>query len=282
MHTWAWILVLPLFVLYGLMPIEPVVQMVLIAISIFLLVKIQTLITYRTSGNSVHKTNSFAWFFAWPGLNAEQFYTPRPYLPSPEFREWALAFMKTVIGLTLFFVLGPQLVVWNEMVAGWVAMAGIVFIFHFGLFHIVALAWRQAGRDVSPIMNSPILSTSLAEFWNRRWNVAFRDFTYAQIFRPLAKRYNARIATWVGFVFSGFIHELAISIPAHAGYGLPMSYFLLQGIGITTERQAYKYGWWKRESICSWMFVVFFTVPAAYFLFHPPFIQRVILPLIRA
>lgn len=168
------------------------------------------------------------------------------------------------------------------MAAGWVAMVGIVFIFHFGLFHIVALVWRQAGRDVSPIMNSPILSTSLAEFWNRRWNVAFRDFTYAHVFRPLAKRYNATIATWVGFLFSGFIHELAISVPAHAGYGLPMTYFLLQGIGITAERRAHQHGWWTRKSACGWLFVILFTVPAAYYLFHPQFIQRVILPLIQA
>jgi len=134
MRTWAWILVLPLFGLYGLMPIEPVMQMALIAISIFLLVKGQTLLAFRASSTSVQIKNSFAWFFAWPGLNAEQFYTPRPHLSSPRLRDWALASTKTAIGLTLFFVLGPQLVAWNEMAAGWVAMVGIVFILHFGLF----------------------------------------------------------------------------------------------------------------------------------------------------
>ncbi len=60
MRTWAWILVLPLLGLYGLMPIEPVMQMALIAISIFLLVKGQTLLAYRASSTSVQKTNSFA------------------------------------------------------------------------------------------------------------------------------------------------------------------------------------------------------------------------------
>lgn len=282
MQTWAWILILPLFGLCGLMPIEPVMQMVMIAILIFLLLKIQTLMTYQAFGASHQKASSIAWFFTWPGLNADQFYASRPNLPSPSLKTWAMAFAKTTFGIALFFVCAVQLVDWNEMVAGWVAMAGIVFTFHFGLSHLITLAWRQAGRDVLPIMNSPILATSLAEFWNRRWNVAFRDFTYVQIFRPLVKRHGTTIATWAGFAFSGLIHELAISVPAHAGYGLPMCYFLLQGIGITAERRAYQFGWWTRESVCGWLFVILFTVPGAYFLFHPLFIQRVILPLIQA
>jgi len=280
MRTWAWILILPLFALYGLMPIEPVMQMALIAISIFLLLKGQTLLAYRSIDSCVQQVSCIAWFVAWPGLDAGQFFTSSPNLPSPRLGIWALAFANTFIGLTLFFVLAPRLVDWNEMTAGWVAIVGIGFILHFGFFHIVALAWRHAGRDVSPIMNSPILATSLAEFWNRRWNVAFRDFTYAQVFRPVAKRYGATIASWVGFVFSGFVHELAISVPAHAGYGLPMSYFLLQGMGVAIERKAHQHGWWTRKSVCGWLFVVLFTVPAAYYLFHPQFIHRVILPLI--
>ena len=131
-------------------------------------------------------------------------------------------------------------------------------------------------------MDAPARSTSISEFWGRRWNIAFRDFAHLNVFRPVAKHWNAKAAIWVGFVFSGFVHELAISVPAGAGFGLPMSYFLLQGAGVAVEKQAVQRGVPLRSGICGWLFSALFIVPAAFLLFHPPFVYRVILPLISS
>ena len=48
---------------------------------------------------------------------------------------------------------------------GWIGMVGIAFTLHFGLFHLLSVAWRHAGVDAPPIMNAPILASSLSESW---------------------------------------------------------------------------------------------------------------------
>ncbi|MCQ8812003.1 hypothetical protein NQU36_29410, partial [Escherichia coli] len=57
------------------------------------------------------------------------------------------------------------------------------------------------------------------------------------IFKPLLLRFGAAGATMAVFVFSGFVHELAISVPARGGYGLPGGYFVLQGAATIFQRR---------------------------------------------
>jgi hypothetical protein len=47
-------------------------------------------------------------------------------------------------------------------------MIGIVTTLHFGLFHLIACAWRTAGVDAQSLMNRPLASGSVSEFWGRR------------------------------------------------------------------------------------------------------------------
>ena len=76
------------------------------------------------------------------------------------------------------------------------------------------------------------------------------------------------------FFISGLIHELVISLPAGAGYGLPTAYFLLQGIGILTERVL--------PRIRGRIFTILITAVPAFWLFHPPFVRIVFLPFMKA
>ena len=82
----------------------------------------------------------------------------------------------------------------------------------------------------------------------------------------------------IAFAVSGLIHELVISLPAGAGYGLPTGYFLLQGLAVLAGRQ------WNvlRNGISGWVFTMLVVAGPAYWLFHPPFIKNVILPFMRA
>jgi alginate O-acetyltransferase complex protein AlgI len=154
----------------------------------------------------------------------------------------------------------------------------MMLILHFGLFDLASIGWRALRVDAPPIMNRPLRSTSVSEFWGRRWNGAFNDLAVRLAFRPVARRNGLVIGTLVAFAVSGLIHELVISLPAGAGYGLPTGYFLLQGLAVLGERK------WNalRRGISGWLFTVIVVAGPAYWLFHPPFVRHVILPFMRA
>ncbi|HEX4141506.1 MAG TPA: membrane bound O-acyl transferase family-domain-containing protein [Candidatus Methylacidiphilales bacterium] len=118
-------------------------------------------------------------------------------------------------------------------------MIGFIFLLHFGLFHLLALFWQSRGLDAPPLMKCPIAATSLHDFWGRRWNAGFRDIVFVLFFLPLARRYGTSAAALLTFLLSGLIHELVITVPAGAGYGLPTLYFALQGAGLMLERKSH-------------------------------------------
>ena len=83
------------------------------------------------------------------------------------------------------------------------------------------------------------------------------------------------------FLFSGVLHDLAISVPARAGYGLPTLYFLLQAIGVEIERSAFGRRWHLRGGLPGWLFAATLILVPVCLLFHPPFIRHVVVPFLR-
>lgn len=281
MRPWLWILALPTAgVAVAMSEYSGPTRTVLIAVSIFVILKLESLAEFESASGTVSVWDKVLWIFAWPGLDPSGFFFKGKQVQPPSAVSWVGAVLQTLFGGLMFFVAAPLISWYSEIAGGWTAMIGIIFLLHFGSLRMVALAWRGLGRDVSPIMDSPICATSLSEFWGRRWNIAFRDFAHASVFRPIAKRWNTTLATWASFVFSGFVHELAISVPAGAGYGFPLCYFLLQGAGVSLERRLAKQGLRIRGGLVGWLYTAVFTLPAALFLFHRPFVHNVIQPLI--
>jgi hypothetical protein len=45
---------------------------------------------------------------------------------------------------------------------------------------------------VEPIMNAPLHSKTISEFWGRRWNSAFNRLAFEFISRPIARHFGAR------------------------------------------------------------------------------------------
>jgi alginate O-acetyltransferase complex protein AlgI len=127
-------------------------------------------------------------------------------------------------------------------------------------------------------MNAPLLADSVSDFWGRRWNTAFRDLTHRFLFRPLTVRFGPRTALVAGFVFSGLVHELAISVPADGGYGGPTVFFCLLAAALFVERS--RLGRWLGlgHGWRGWLFAALVLVAPAGLLFHPPFIRNVVLP----
>ena len=222
-----------------------------------------------------------AYLVAWPGMDASSFLTRRSCRPVGA-DEWARGLGCSAIGLLLFFGVARYLPPTNTLTIGWVGMAGLVLSLHFGAFQLVSCAWRRAGADARPLMDRPLLSTSLGEFWGRRWNSAFRDLTHRFLFRPLLPLVGSRLALLASFVASGAVHELVISVPAGGGYGGPTAYFAIQGAGLLTERSRFGQRLRLASAARGRAFTMLVLFAPLCMLFHPPFVERVVVPFMRA
>jgi predicted DCC family thiol-disulfide oxidoreductase YuxK len=241
---------------------------------------------WLTLGNAIQRAGrvcpfrAAAYLFAWPGMNARGFLEPdlaRRSSRTTIMKSAAFATARILFGALLLFGVARHATT-DPILAGWIGMAGIILVLHFGLFDFASIGWRALRVDAPPIMDAPLRSTSVAEFWGRRWNGAFNDLALGLVFRPTARQVGATAATVAAFAVSGLIHELVISLPAGAGFGLPTGYFLLQGLAILAQRK------WAvlRGDISGWLFTMIVVAAPAYWLFHPPFVRRVILPFMQA
>ena len=108
----------------------------------------------------------------------------------------------------------------------------------------------------------------------------FSEMTAIAVYRPLAASVGRGPALLAGFALSGLLHEMAISVPVRAGFGLPLLYFLLHGILVLIEKALARAGhplrgWPGR----AWAF--FWLVAPLSILFHQPFLAGVIWPFMQ-
>jgi predicted DCC family thiol-disulfide oxidoreductase YuxK len=224
----------------------------------------------------------FAFLFGWIGMDARAFFAKTNTAEKPRAYEFAFATFKILFGAALIWIVARHALSINALLAGWIGMIGLIFLLHFGAFHLLALAWRAAGVNVTPLMRAPLLSRSLGEFWGERWNTAFNKLATTFLFRPLHRAAGLRTATLCVFLVSGLVHDLVISVPARGGYGLPTLYFLLQGTGVLFERTTIARRLGINGGFRGWLFTFIVTAGPVFWLFHPPFIRNVILPFLGA
>src|SRR5205807_918310 len=82
---------------------------------------------------------------------------------------WRAPVLKAALGAVLLFGAVRQAAKGEALWIGWTGMLGIILVLHFGIFELLAAAWRCAGISVKPVMRAPIRATSLREFWGRGW-----------------------------------------------------------------------------------------------------------------
>ena len=240
-------------------------------------------LTYRDAGRhsvTPSRARAIGYLVAWPGMDAGAFLRPDTTVPSPRPAEWLAAALKIIAGTALIWVAPRTAFAINPLLAGWIGMVGLVLLLHFGTFHVLSLGWRSLGVNAMPVMRNPMRSTSLAEFWGRRWNTAFHELATRFTFRPLRARVGRTGATLLAFLASGLIHELVISVPAGAGYGLPSVYFMVQGLGVAAERTRLARRLGLGQGARGGLFAVTVAAVPAFWLFPPSFVRNIILPML--
>lgn len=235
---------------------------------------------WKARNQTTSLQRALAYLLLWPGMDAASFLDRKQDPAKPSVVEWFQAGTKTLMGAVLIWLVAHRFV--NPMLQGWMGMLGLIFLLHFGSFHLIALAWQALGVDAEPIMHFPLGSRSLSEFWGKRWNMGFRQLTFDLVFNPLRRPLGVATATFASFVVSGLIHELVISVPVRAGYGLPTGYFALQGAGVLLERSQIGKRLGLHRAWRGWLFAVIVAGGPAYILFHPWFVMRVMVPFLRA
>lgn len=228
------------------------------------------------------------WFIfatAWAGMRAEPF-EQLGGKPIPQ--AWPMIWfgLSRVIAGGLLILLAHGLVALHlnpdltYVLVSAVLLVGFSLILHFGLLSISAGMWRLSGVNTYYLFRKPALATNLTEFWSKRWNLAFSEMTAVAIFRPLKNKTGIVTALLISFIFSGLLHELALSVPVNTGYGLPMLYFIIQALVVLAEKGLLnRQNSFLRHKVLAHVWVFFWLVIPMPLLFHTHFMREIVWPL---
>jgi len=278
---WLPLITLPAAVLLIGRSFDPWALMWGLAIAIYAALKWMTWWRGRAVVTQVSMRRSLAYLLLWPGMDAPTFLDARRSATPVTGQEPARALAGMVLGLLLLSGAVRLVPSSLPLVAGWIGLIGLIFVLHFGSFRLVSIWWRWQGIEAVPVMRAPVAAASLGEFWGARWNTAFHVLARDYIVRPLRYRIGMPGATLVAFVGSGLVHDLVISVPAGAGYGLPTAYFSLQGLALLLERAPLGRRLGLGRGLRGRLFAIAIAALPAFWLFHPGFVLNVVVPFLR-
>lgn len=242
----------------------PLARMTVIVGATLVAMKMITLAFARAEGVTLGRTATLE-FFAWPGM--------RPSIFTRRRNADVDAAIEIATGGLLSLTAGAALfVVARGLHSTLLALPALSLMLHFGFFDLLAAVHRWRGVPVDKLFRAPLTSRSLGEFWSRRWNIGFSEMISLVVHRPLRRHASEGVALAGSFLASGLLHELAISVPAGAGYGWPTAYFLLHGALVAIER--------KMARPPGQLWTLFWLAAPLPLLFHAAFLRTVIGPLV--
>jgi alginate O-acetyltransferase complex protein AlgI len=205
---------------------------------LFVSSKLATLVCMPPAERRRLSWGRFLAYLFWPGMQPRHFLperSPADVRPAPTV---AGMLLNAAAAAVLLWVL-PGLMPgdWPRALRLASGLVGYAFLLLFALFDAWSLVYRACGIGVEKLWHNPAASTSLADFWGRRWNRIFSGMLREVLFFPLARRVGAAAALVSVFLYSGLMHE-NFSVAARSGYGLPLLYFVIQGAGMWLESRS--------------------------------------------
>lgn len=246
---------------------HPLVRMLAIIATTFVAMKIVVLVF----ANAALPFGATLEFFGWFGMRPNVFEKKRIADPASA-RDLAMSGLRTFAYGASLFVAARFVADVSPATAIVLALPALSLMLHFGLFDLVTAFYRRRGVPVGELFRAPLRSQSLSEFWSRRWNTGFSEMIAIVVDRPLRGVLGATPALYASFLASGLLHELAISVPVRAGYGLPTLYFLLHGTLVAIER--------KLGRAPGRVWTLFWLAAPLPLLFHPWFVREVVWALV--
>ncbi|MEO5716199.1 MAG: MBOAT family protein [Luteolibacter sp.] len=168
--------------------------------------------------------------FLWFGMDPASFRTRREGLSwKGDVRLGLLLMLVGTLGAWLVWAME-----WRQILVMFVPMS---LGFHFGALRVLKGGLRAAGFPVRTLFPNVLEAQGIGDFWSRRWNVGYSQMMQRLVGRPVETLAGANAGVMAIFVVSGFLHELAITLPACSGFGLPTVYFTLHGILTLLEKR---------------------------------------------
>jgi hypothetical protein len=166
----------------------------------------------------------------------------------------------------------------------------ILYCFHiyFGLEIILAmvaaLARALLGLELEPQFDEPYLSTSLQDFWGRRWNLMVTRILRPTVYEPvhnickraIGRRWAAFPAVLGTFLVSALMHELMFYYLGRVRPTWEITwFFLLHGVCLMVEIALKKTlpGKFRLPRLISTILTVGFVMVTGFWLFFPQFLR---------
>lgn len=103
---------------------------------------------------------------------------------------------------------------------------------------ILLIVYAALGVDLPRVNDYPIVSTTLAEFWGRRWNRVVSGWLNENLFFPLARRRRVALGICAAFLGSTALHFWFAWVPLDLVGGAMMAgYFVVHAVGMLLERR---------------------------------------------
>jgi len=262
---------------------DPTIRMLALIASAFTGMKVMA--TIESYEGSTFNLSFFQWVIfvvGWAGMRAQPFENFGSTALPNAWSNIRVGVIRFLAGALLIFLAHRLRDLHVDEEIRYVAFTTILLvafslILHFGWLRVSMGVWRLFGVRTYPLFKEPLKSVSIHEFWSKRWNLAFSEMTSIAVFRPLKYKIGGAWASMLAFLFSGLLHEMAISLPVRNGYGLPLLYFVIQGAGVMAERELFRRkaqflenGLLSRVWTCLWLVV---PLPL---LFHDNFVREII------
>jgi hypothetical protein len=122
--------------------------------------------------------------------------------------------------------------------------------------NLLGALWRLAGVRSLHSPATALIPFSPPEFW-RRWNRPVGEWLHCHVFQRIHTLCGTSGAILATFAVSGLLHEYFVGMIAGRITGLPMAFFLIQGVAVTaTFRLVIKPRWLPVAAVFTFLFMV--------------------------
>ncbi len=205
----------------------------------------------------------FAWL--WFGMSVQPWV--KPYTKRPWLRHALCGLLCVVMG-----VLWMYCCYLYEITHVLPIFIGLSLAFHYGCLRLLMAWWRLCGVPVKLLFRNPLRLTGFRDFWSKRWNLGYSQMMAVTVQKPLMQLgMSFKGSLLMVFIISGLLHELAISVPAKTGYGLPFLVFLVHGL-LTLLELKWPHPWLYRIGC---FIILLVGMP---YLFPQEFNQQILIP----